>query len=46
MVIPALNMRVPLHAGDNIVEFTVDEPSVIPYTCWMGMLRGTITVDE
>ena len=46
MVIPALNMRVPLHAGDNIVEFTVDEPGVIPYTCWMGMLRGTITVDE
>ena len=44
--IPALNMRVPLHAGDNIVEFTVDEPGVIPYTCWMGMLRGTITVDE
>jgi len=46
MVIPALNMRVPINAGDNIVEFTVDEPGVIPYTCWMGMLRGTITVDE
>lgn len=46
MVIPALNLRVPLSPGDNIVEFTVDEPGVIPYTCWMGMLRGTITVDE
>jgi len=46
MVIPALNQRVPLSEGDNIVEFTVDEPGVIPYTCWMGMLRGTITVDE
>ena len=46
MVIPALNMHVPINAGDNIVEFTVDEPGVIPYTCWMGMLRGTITVDE
>ena len=46
MVILALNMHVPINAGDNIVEFTVDEPGVIPYTCWMGMLRGTITVDE
>ena len=46
MVIPALNLRVPLSEGDNTVEFTVDEPGVIPYTCWMGMLRGTITVDE
>ena len=46
MVIPALHMRVPINTGDNIVEFTLDEPGVIPYTCWMGMLRGTITVDE
>ena len=45
MVIPALDLRVPLHAGDNVVEFTVNEPGVIPYTCWMGMLRGFITVE-
>ncbi|MBR1822425.1 MAG: sulfite exporter TauE/SafE family protein [Clostridia bacterium] len=45
MVIPALNLRVPLEPGDNVVEFTVDSPGVIPYTCWMGMLRGTITVE-
>ncbi len=46
MVIPALDLRVPLSPGDNVVEFTVDEPGVIPYTCWMGMLRGSITVEE
>lgn len=46
MVIPALDLRVPLQEGDNIVEFTADSPGVIPYTCWMGMLRGTITVKE
>jgi plastocyanin domain-containing protein len=46
MVIPALDLRVPLSEGDNIVEFTVDKPGVIPYTCWMGMLRGTITAVE
>ncbi|MGX8706387.1 MAG: urease accessory protein UreH domain-containing protein, partial [bacterium] len=39
MVIPALDLRVPLSPGDNIIEFVVDEPGVIPYTCWMGMLR-------
>ncbi|MBR0407423.1 MAG: sulfite exporter TauE/SafE family protein [Clostridia bacterium] len=46
MVIPALNLRVPLQEGDNVVEFTANEPGVIPYTCWMGMLRGSITVEE
>lgn len=46
MVISALNLRVPLEAGDNIVEFTADEPGIIPCTCWMGMLRGKITVEE
>ncbi|MBR1560751.1 MAG: sulfite exporter TauE/SafE family protein [Clostridia bacterium] len=45
MVIPALDLRVPLSPGDNVVEFTVDDPGVIPYTCWMGMLRGSITVE-
>jgi len=46
IVIPALNLRIPLSAGDNVVEFTVNEPGVIPYTCWMGMLHGSITVEE
>ena len=46
MVIPALNLRVPLREGDNVVEFTAEEPGVIPYTCWMGMLHGSITVEE
>ena len=46
MVIPALNLRIPLEEGDNVVEFTVDTPGVIDYTCWMGMLHGSITVQE
>ncbi|MBQ6595680.1 MAG: sulfite exporter TauE/SafE family protein [Clostridia bacterium] len=45
MVIPALDMRVPLQEGDNLVEFTAEVPGVIPYTCWMGMLHGSITVE-
>ena len=46
MVIAALDLRVPLQEGDNIVEFTAAEPGMIEYTCWMGMLHGTITVTE
>lgn len=46
MVIPALNLRISLEEGDNVVEFTVDTPGVIDYTCWMGMLHGSITVQE
>ena len=44
IVIPGLQMRIPLKAGDNVIEFQADEPGVIPYTCWMGMLHGSITV--
>lgn len=46
MVIPKLDMRVPLSEGDNVVEFTADVPGIIDYTCWMGMLHGSITVHE
>ncbi len=46
MVIAALDLRVPLQEGNNIVEFTAKEPGMIEYTCWMGMLHGMITVTE
>ena len=46
LVIPAWKLRVPLFAGDNVIEFTPEEPGVIAFTCWMGMLRSSITVVE
>jgi len=30
--------------GENVVEFTPSRVGKIPYTCWMGMIPGTITV--
>ncbi|MDR0330243.1 MAG: sulfite exporter TauE/SafE family protein [Chitinispirillales bacterium] len=30
--------------GENVVEFTPSKVGKIPYTCWMGMIPGTITV--
>ncbi|MDR2528435.1 MAG: sulfite exporter TauE/SafE family protein [Synergistaceae bacterium] len=32
--------------GDNIVEFTPTRTGTFTYTCWMGMIRGKITVVE
>ncbi|GHU71122.1 hypothetical protein FACS1894184_17510 [Clostridia bacterium] len=31
--------------GDNVIEFTPDKAGRFQYTCWMGMIRGTITVE-
>jgi sulfite exporter TauE/SafE len=30
--------------GENIIEFTPDRPGKFSYSCWMGMIRSTITV--
>ncbi|HCC34748.1 MAG TPA: heavy metal transporter [Ruminococcaceae bacterium] len=30
--------------GENIIEFTPDKAGKFQYTCWMGMIRATITV--
>jgi sulfite exporter TauE/SafE len=32
--------------GENVIEFTPENPGTIRYSCWMGMIRGTITVTE
>ena len=32
--------------GDNVVEFTPTRTGTFTYTCWMGMIRGKITVVE
>jgi sulfite exporter TauE/SafE/plastocyanin domain-containing protein/copper chaperone CopZ len=32
--------------GENIIEFTPTRAGQFRYTCWMGMIRGSITVTE
>lgn len=32
--------------GENIIEFTPTKTGTVQYTCWMGMLRGTIFVTD
>lgn len=44
IIIPKLNKEYQLKPGDNIIEFTPSESGTIPYSCWMGMIRSSITV--
>jgi sulfite exporter TauE/SafE/copper chaperone CopZ/plastocyanin domain-containing protein len=32
--------------GDNVIEFTPGKAGRFPYSCWMGMIRSSITVVE
>jgi sulfite exporter TauE/SafE/plastocyanin domain-containing protein len=32
--------------GENVIEFTPAETGKFQYSCWMGMIRGAITVTE
>lgn len=39
-------MEYQFESGENIIEFTPTEAGTFRYSCWMGMIRGTITVLE
>ena len=44
IVIPEYGIEKTLQAGDNIIEFTPEEPGTVQFTCWMGMIRSEINV--
>jgi sulfite exporter TauE/SafE/copper chaperone CopZ len=44
IVIPQLKKQYRLNVGDNVIEFTPDSEGIITYTCWMGMIKSSITV--
>lgn len=46
MVIPQYGIQKTLKTGDNIIEFTPTESGTFTYSCWMGMIRSTITVTK
>ena len=45
IVVPSLGIRTNLKKGENVIEFTPTEKGSIPYSCSMGMYRGTILVE-
>lgn len=42
--IPQYNITKTLQPGDNVITFTPEKDGTIPYSCWMGMIRSSITV--
>ncbi len=45
IIVPSLNISKKINSGDNIVEFTPEESGTIPFSCWMGMVRGKFLVE-
>lgn len=44
--IPEYNIEYTFQPGTNVIEFTPDNAGVFQYSCWMGMIRGTINVTD
>lgn len=46
LIIPEYNITKDLEVGDNVITFMPEESGTFGYSCWMGMIRSSITVEE
>lgn len=46
MIIPNYGIQHAFEPGENIIEFTPTESGSFSYSCWMGMVYGSINVVE
>ncbi len=46
IVLSDFNQQIKLSVGEVVVEFTPEKTGAYTYSCWMGMLKNTITVVE
>jgi plastocyanin domain-containing protein len=46
MIIREYKIEYRFKPGENIIEFTPDRTGKFSYSCWMGMIRSSITVVE
>lgn len=44
IIIPEYDIKQKLVAGENVIEFTPNDTGKFGYSCWMGMIRSSITV--
>jgi sulfite exporter TauE/SafE/copper chaperone CopZ len=44
IIVPSLNISRTLQAGANVIEIPAQNPGRIPFSCSMGMVRGSFTV--
>jgi uncharacterized protein len=45
IIIPSLNISKSIASGENIINFTPTAVGEIPFSCWMGMVRGKFIVE-
>lgn len=46
IIIRDLGIEYSFKTGENVIEFTPEKTGKISYSCWMGMIRGSIYVTE
>lgn len=46
MRVPAYGLEHSFQEGENVLEFTPAETGAFSYSCWMGMIRGSIFVTD
>ena len=46
MLLNAYGIAHTFSEGENVIEFTPEQTGTVPYTCWMGMIRGNIFVTD
>lgn len=44
MIIPDYGIEYTFQTGENVIEFTPTEAGKVGYSCWMGMIYGSISV--
>jgi plastocyanin domain-containing protein len=46
LLLPNMEEPLPIAKGSSqTIRFTADKSGTIPFSCWMGMVRGKIVVD-
>lgn len=46
ITVPKYGLNFKLKSGIQTIEFTPTESGTVPWSCWMGMLRGTFVVQD
>lgn len=46
IVAPSFNLEFDLKPGRQTIEFTPQQAGIVPWSCWMGMIRGRFDVIE
>lgn len=46
IIIPEYNIEQELKVGTNLIEFVPQKAGIVPFSCWMGMIKSQIQVEE